>query len=1222
MSSSNSNLAVPPAVLGRKRSLAETTTTTTTTGTTTCCSDDTRSGEGASSSVGEPEQEEQPQHQDRGVGVRDGGDGGSSSDRDDSTAAGGRMDRSVQQLPTTLDRLRLEAIFYPKFENESSERVIRNQMITNVQQQLGYLEVSLKHSGSLVLWSGGTDRFYSKNATANQYSYLGQVLLLRHFLRVQHANVHDNSNKNHDIVQAALEQFHTCGKYLAQHRLTASFEVVVGGGLGGDHGQRPRHDYLILTAVADRINEGFYSTAQLVTLAHRFGLPHNDYFLFERDDNNNNNNNNDTNPMLDVVVVNGGGGNGAGDSSAAVAAGTSTEPTPTTLLRHRLFDLYDTLRATGLASTVVPALEQAATLHLPSMYPHLEYQGDILEGIVVRYVPLSTASELEELRQFRPKALEYQTRLAETPPFPELVKQLQQTHQNLPPVFTTDLRALAVPPNPTPPDSKSFEANSVSTTLSDQLQEILELSHSVTRVATVRGTGTAAGGTPPQPLIARVTSLVSSPDEETRRIATLLQTLDTKIKASDVDYGLFVRSTLPERPADRPSNPPGAGRSCWWMVVHIRQDAVFAKFEKLRQPNEMKLFRGFVVELVESSTSRSSTDDSTAAAVQSSATLTTETTGLHTMTLHEDDPRGGSDCATTSHAAQQQKQPPPLMLKLKLLPYMVRTFGCRNGLHIVRRNGPSAFLKYTDNLLHKWEMPVGTTEQWQPYFRAWAMYLSQMDGGNARKHAVTAASYLSCLEEFDELYRQGKLPSAMEVENDGLEALFGGFLVVVASHARTAMAVATVLARELKGKVVEDLETVTPENLLLFRHPGHGAVAAATIVRDLGTMRKLVKSSRDVIGLVFVGCQSAEGCHDFDNEKERKKFVGMLGAWRNVNCSLSLDLPPDVVEDGSADEKSESLLSTIAAIREKYCEIAVAPSKVGVLVFFPGIPGCGKSSLLDADTLKSIRESLDQLDQTCPRKLSVLSGDKVQGRYWPLAIRKRLDDPSGVLITDKNSPYPAWDVVASATSKSKSVGVAVTFPSILETTAITGSRNLNGNLLHNGDEQVYPFHLKFLAICMMRVLNREVGSHDGRLDCGTARACLIVVKFYSLYRGVASDDFERRLTSYFENEGALLAGSPIPLPFLKDPARSDDLPIDLRDILVEAIQVQVGTNRSNVSFGSLFTQRILTVFFLPYHRLVSTWVGRMRQKWHRHTWITLKLDFARACIAIGIISFS
>jgi hypothetical protein len=54
-------------------------------------------------------------------------------------------DRKIKQL-------RLEAIFHPKFENESSEKDVRKEMMEKVEKGDGYLEVTLKHSGSLLLW--------------------------------------------------------------------------------------------------------------------------------------------------------------------------------------------------------------------------------------------------------------------------------------------------------------------------------------------------------------------------------------------------------------------------------------------------------------------------------------------------------------------------------------------------------------------------------------------------------------------------------------------------------------------------------------------------------------------------------------------------------------------------------------------------------------------------------------------------------------------------------------------------------------------------------------------------------------------------------------------------------------------------------------------------------------------------------------------------------------
>ena len=51
-----------------------------------------------------------------------------------------------------LKKLRLEGIFHPKFDNETSDKDVRKEILSRVQGGEGYLEVTLKHSGSLLLW--------------------------------------------------------------------------------------------------------------------------------------------------------------------------------------------------------------------------------------------------------------------------------------------------------------------------------------------------------------------------------------------------------------------------------------------------------------------------------------------------------------------------------------------------------------------------------------------------------------------------------------------------------------------------------------------------------------------------------------------------------------------------------------------------------------------------------------------------------------------------------------------------------------------------------------------------------------------------------------------------------------------------------------------------------------------------------------------------------------
>ena len=65
---------------------------------------------------------------------------------------------------------------------------------------------------------------------------------------------------------------------MSKQRLTCAFEVVTA--VLGDHGDRPKRDFLILTAIADRAKERFYSTQELTDFCQRHRLPHNDTWIF------------------------------------------------------------------------------------------------------------------------------------------------------------------------------------------------------------------------------------------------------------------------------------------------------------------------------------------------------------------------------------------------------------------------------------------------------------------------------------------------------------------------------------------------------------------------------------------------------------------------------------------------------------------------------------------------------------------------------------------------------------------------------------------------------------------------------------------------------------------------------------------------------------------------------------------------------------------------------
>jgi hypothetical protein len=529
-----------------------------------------------------------------------------------------KVDDAFPFLP--LAKLRLEAIFYPKFENENRQvpYSVRQQMKDHCcRAQSGYLEVTLKHSGSLLLWSGGR-RYYSKNSLGNKFTAVGEILLRQHFYRAYH---HENLSKDNDTNFATTAElmYEKCSAHVQQHRLTLSFEVVTS--VLGDHGARPNRDFLILTAIADRSRATamstahddattaasppppslFYSTVQLLEFAQQFRLPHNDCWVYT------------TEPSVDA-----------------------------------LFDGYDQWRETGTARTVIPQLTRAAALTkspvndnddddnnsnetlghqdliVQSMYPHDVFQGDILEGIVIRFVPCADRkAALSRMALLSRQSREILAAVPpQTPDCGTLMQQYQEQHSTLSisPVLTTDLRKLYADTN------VDFEAR------------LLELVPSL--CSPVKKTANYIAFVLPTWIkdLQSETSLLEN-DIETRRVAQVLELLTRLGKSRNAKYSVF--------------HEPSQGSNRFLCIVHVLYDEVFRDFERKKDKDSLPLFRGFSFELLGKNDQFS-------------------------VSFNGNGSNGSDNCdhteSTNRFHADDDAPHQPLMLKMKLLPYMVSIY--------------------------------------------------------------------------------------------------------------------------------------------------------------------------------------------------------------------------------------------------------------------------------------------------------------------------------------------------------------------------------------------------------------------------------------------------------------------------------------------------------------------------------------------------------------------
>ncbi|KZV35142.1 hypothetical protein F511_06848 [Dorcoceras hygrometricum] len=242
---------------------------------------------------------------------------------------------------STFSIAQIRATFYPKFENEKSDQEIRTRMIEMVSKGLATLEVSLKHSGSLFMYAGHEGGAYAKNSYGNIYTAVGVFVLGRVFREAWGS-------------QAIMKQAEF-NEFLERNRMCISMELVTA--VLGDHGQRPREDYVVVTAVTE-LGSGkpkFYPTPDIIAFCRKWRLPTNHVWLF------------------------------------------STRKSVTSF-----FTAYDVLCEEGTATPVCQALDEVADISVPGSKDHVKVQGEILEGLVARIVSHESSKHMEQVLQDYP----------------------------------------------------------------------------------------------------------------------------------------------------------------------------------------------------------------------------------------------------------------------------------------------------------------------------------------------------------------------------------------------------------------------------------------------------------------------------------------------------------------------------------------------------------------------------------------------------------------------------------------------------------------------------------------------------------------------------------------------------------------------------------------------------------------------------------------------------
>jgi hypothetical protein len=356
-----------------------------------------------------------------------------------------------------------------------------------------------------------------------------------------------------------------------------------------------------------------------------------------------------------------------------------------------------------------------------------------------------------------------------------------------------------------------------------------------------------------------------------------------------------------------------------------------------------------------------------------------------------------------------------------------------------------------------------------------------------------------------------------------------------------------------------------------MRSPRGGGVVVSAIIEDgCGKIRKFSRQHGNSVSIILVGCdpESVES----SLLPERKRLQGMAKGWEKINVTYvkhiakeklllpSTDFDEEMSEEMTLDPNLEvqELLETLRKVSD---QVPVLDGRRGVLIFFPSVPGSGKSALTaqcTRDRLTRILESLPIRQSTStvpPRRLVTLVGDELKKKYWPHVKKIRADQPSCVLIADKNAPVNAWTTVG------ESAGHGLVVPVFPDRKALSTTR-VEGILKSTREADIsrshyYPFSMHFMAACITRVLSRAAKSHVGGLDCSLPYAAMVVLRFFGLYRNISSERFFDILVSRVESSGATCARAAVEVPFF---VTEDliELPREFSEALLDGLKLQYG----------------------------------------------------------------
>lgn len=453
--------------------------------------------------------------------------------------------------------------------------------------------------------------------------------------------------------------------------------------------------------------------------------------------------------------------------------------------------------------------------------------------------------------------------------------------------------------------------------------------------------------------------------------------------------------------------------------------------------------------------------------------------------------------------------------------------------------------------MSKWGITGEAKAKWRPYFTGWAQYAQPLlRSGNSNEHTVdlpplSEHAYLDHLQYFTDLYDSGKC------KVNECNSSFQGLVVIVAPKIELSGKMADYIAQRLGGAQRRTgMNDVTPSTMEVACTPGQGIVCNVTIDKSYTVIRKhLLKDFEEFVSIILIQCDDVM---TELRDSASKEMIGYLKGWKSTRGARNVEIPDRFdSHENLMDDPSFQPSSVLDEVISQLKRPIVEDSRPGILIFFPTIPGSGKSSMVT-----NIDKEINNAISVCDRKIYIDESDCFKGKFWPHISKTRRRCYSAINIADKNAPTSAWGTIGTICAATKALGVPVIPDRLaLQTNSVVGARRKDGTF-HDALVHTYPFSLSYLAVCMTRVLLRPAGTHAGQLDQSNDRLCMIVIKFYSFYRNLSPEQLLGTMSTTLGSAGAHVTAAPIEVPFFRSNCEIK-IPEDLENILLEALRCQV-----------------------------------------------------------------